>query len=481
MLIYQQFHCPVTPMSVVENMSRILLIIPPDPLVNRIPSIGAGYLAASLIDAGHDVRVFDAGAPFGPGIQHLRELYDSWRPGMVGVGLYTETALETYQLLAPLMNDRALWLAGGVHATAVPHEPLRFGFDVSVKGEGEQTIIELADLPRNQRRNASVLGAIPGITFKDGDGVIQHTPGRPRIRNLDRIPPPYRARHLFRRHWYLKKGEGVLPASLLTSRGCPGRCLFCSRQVTGRTHRVHSPDRVVEEIREHIEQEGMGGLSFHDDAFTANSQRLYDLCDAIQSAFSPTPSWWCESRVDHMDGSKAERMKAAGCCLVVFGVESGDPEMLRQMGKQVDDEAVWAAFAACRQAGLPAQANMMFGFPFEEVSHLENSLRFMGRLAPMVSHFSPLGLPIPFPGTRLYERYARRYHFTDWWLDPARIATLRRPIPKGGFAAIGHQGWPVLARQMEEAVLKANFFHYSSAVKAAIRRCLDFRQRYNRG
>lgn len=464
------------------TMSRVLLIIPPDPLGNRFPALGTGYLAASLIAAGHAVKVFDAGAPFGPGIEYLGQEYDSWRPHWVGVGLYTQTALATYRLVRPFMDGRARWVAGGVHATAVPHEPLRFGFDVAVIGEAEQTLVELAGLPGRGTVEPASLETVRGIAFADENGVIRRTPERPRMADLDRLAPPRIARHLFRREWYVEGGgTGPLAAALITSRGCPGRCIFCSRQVTGHTQRVHSPARIVAEMQALTEQEGTIGFSFHDDAFTADASRVLDLCGRIQGTFSPPPSWWCESRVDHMDDARAARMKAAGCCLVVFGLESGDPEMLRRMGKPIPPEAVDAAFSACGRAGLSVQANMMFGFPEETVFQLENSRRFMERVAPRVGHFTPLGIPIPFPGTPLYDRHARQYGFVDWWLDPKRVAVLQRPVPSGGFSRIDHSAWPQLAREMEEALIAADFFRYTPEVKTAIRRCLDFRHRHNWG
>ena len=462
-------------------MSRVLLIIPPDPLINRYPSVATGYLAASLLNAWHEVKVFDCSAPYSPDISELGSLMNSWDADMAGVGLYTETALLTYDLLKPFINGHIPWIAGGVHATAVPEEPLQFGFDVSVKGEGEQTIVELADTLEKRKMVRINLENIPGIVFRDQKGSIHHTPDRPRVADLDQLPPPYKALHIFPRHWYLKEGIGTLPASLLTSRGCPGGCVFCSRMVSGRKHRVHSADRVVEEMKAYMVHEGAGGFSFHDDAFTADSKRLFDLCDNIKEAFPHTPSWWCESRADHMALKKAEKMKAAGCHLIVFGVESGDSGILQKIGKNMQPSDIINAFKTCKQAGLRTLANMMFGFPQESPSHLEASLSFMKQLAPMVDHFSPLGIPTPFPGTALYERYAKQYGFVNWWLDRNIIDTLFRPIPSGGFHEISHERWPSLAREIEMAQLEVNFFHYTDETKAAICRCLEFRHDHNWG
>ncbi len=460
-------------------MSKILLIIPPNPLINQYPSLGTSYLAASLLEKGHEVKVCDLGAPYGPGIEELGKSIDSWQPDMAGVSLYTETALQTYDLLKPFLNSSIPWIAGGVHTTSVPEEPLKFGFDITVTGEGEKTIVELADSIDKKNSIFKKSGKITGIAFKLDDGRIFHNQPCQKIENLDSISPPYKARHLFPRQWYLKDESMMLPASLITSRGCPGRCIFCSSIVTGKRHRTHSASRVIEEMNEQVEEEGLHGFSFHDDAFTADSKRLFDLCNLIKDSFYQAPSWWCESRVDHMDSKKAKAMKDAGCHLVVFGVESGDPETLQKIGKDISLKDVSNALEACKQSGLMTHVNMMFGFPEENESHLKASLAFMKQIAPLTDSFNPLGIPIPFPGTLLYKKYADLYEFKEWWLDANRLATLHKPLPKGGLQQCSSEKWPDLARQLEEAVLDAEFFNYTPEIKSAIRNCLEFRHLHN--
>lgn len=450
----------------------------PNPQLNRYPSLAASYLAASLLEAGHEVKVCDLGAPFGPGIDDLGQLIDLWQPDLAGISLYTETALETYNLLKPFFNASIPWIAGGVHASSIPEEPLQFGLDITVIGEGERTIVTLADHLDTDRPLSGQLGKIAGIAFKDHNGRICKTRSRPKVEDIDTLPPPYEAKHLFPREWYLKDENMMLPSSLITSRGCQGRCIFCSSIVSGSRHRVHSASRVIEEMDAQVEAEGLSGFSFHDDAFTADSKRLFDLCALIKETFYQTPSWWCESRVDHINLSKANAMKEAGCHLVVFGVESGDRQILKKIGKGIEPEDAVTALESCKQAGLMTHVNMMFGFPQENRSHLNASLDFMKQIARLTDSFSPLGIPIPLPGTPLYTRYAKQYGFEAWWLDHRIIKALQRPCQKGDLQVAAPDKWTDLARQLEETVLKADFFKYSLKIKTKIRECLEFQRNH---
>jgi len=461
-------------------MSRVLLVVPVHPMGNATPSLGIAYLAASLLDRGHVVEVFDPSAPYGPPPAALAERVLAFGPDMVGGGLFTDSALATYELMGTLDCGDALRVAGGVHATAEPEEALAQGFDVAVVGEGEQTLVDLADLLDGAGRWRDRVAEVPGLLFRDGTGEIRRSARRPRLDELDRLPPPHLGTAVFPRQWYLAGGRGTLPAHLLTSRGCPGACVFCSNQVTGRRHRVHSVGRVVREVRAQFEREGPGLVSFHDDAFTAQRARLLELLAAFGAELAGAPPWWwCESRVDHFDAEIAAAMKAGGCHTVVFGVESGHPDILRSSGKGIRPEQALRALAEARDAGLVVYANFMLGFPEERPAHLDATLNLMQRAAAHVHMFSPLGLVVPYPGTPLYARHAQTFGFERWWLDPARVGAIQAPMPAGGYAALdAARIWGVLA-ELEEGLLEADFFRYAPETREAIRRCLRFRQQHN--
>ncbi|MBN2124153.1 MAG: radical SAM protein [Deltaproteobacteria bacterium] len=463
-----------------RTLSRILLIIPPGPQPTRSPLLSVRYLAATLLRAGHEVRVLDLAAPFGPTPEQVARVFSEWDPRIIGVGLYTESALAAYDFLRQLPPGGALRVAGGPHATAVPGEPLARGFDLVVRGEGERTLLALADLIAQVETGTPPLEENPGLTFRAKDGAVRHTPDAPRVLDLDAIPPPHHANPLFDRRWYAGNDRDPLPAELMTSRGCPGRCTFCANIVTGRVHRTHSTSRVMEEMAYWITREKMPALSFYDDAFTADRKRVRTLCRAVRERFDPLPSWWCESRIAGFDSETAAEMKAAGCAGIVFGVESGDPDILARIGKGHRPQEALSALRTAREAGLITIANMMFGFPDEGESHLGNTLSFMGRMAPFTDYFSAMGILVPYPGTAIYEGHARRFGFAGWWLDRAGMKVLIGEGPPRPEVFSDYEASLAWIAQREEAVLEADFFHYSKQVKTLIRTCLEFRRDHNR-
>ena len=470
-------------------MSRVLLVVAPGPHPNVAPSMAIGYLAAALLRAGHEVAICDPGAPFGPGAAGLAERLATFDPDILGVGLCSDTALQTYRLVAGLDRGRALVVAGGVHATALPDEPLRRGFDVSVRGEGEAALVELADVADGGRAGAGAgagagppeLAGVRGIAYLDSAGAPRHTPPREPMEDLDALAPPHEAAGAFRRAWYLPDGAGALPAALVTSRGCPGRCTFCANLATGRRHRVHSAARVLAEVQAHFGREGPGPIGFHDDAFTADRARLAALLDGLRRSFDPLPAWWCESRVDHVDGPLLEALAAAGCRAIVFGVESGHAAVLRAIGKGILPEQALGAVAAAKRAGLAVYANFMLGFPGEGEAELDATLALMARMAPHVDVFSPLGIVVPYPGTPLYRQHAEAYGFDAWWLDERRIATMYAGLPPGGYAGTPPERWSEVSARLEASLLDADFFRYSDRTRAAIERCLAFRRSHAPG
>ena len=461
-------------------MSRVLLITPPTLFPTSAPPLGVSYLASALLRGGHDVRALDLSARYGPGPDAVAEMIKTWEPHLVGVSVYTDTALAAYDLVRDYCGEAALLVAGGPHPTAVPEEALRYGFHVVVSGEGEYTLSELATRAADRHGGTRGLEEIPGLTFLDGSGVIKRTETRKQEELLDRLPPPHEAWPLFDRAWYLPGGQGIIPTTLITSRGCPGACTFCANIVTGRRHRSHSADRVIAEIKAQLKDQQAAVFSIHDDAFTASPEKAIELCRRMESELSPPPIWWCESRVDSFTPALAAAMRSAGCVSVVFGVESGSQAVLRRIGKRITPAQVVSALEAATAAGLMSIVNMMFGFPGETAGELAQTRAFMERIAPLVTSFNQLGVLIPLPGTAIYRIHAREYNFEDWWLDRDRLDTLYGPVPAAGFNELPPGRWPTLQAELEEAALAADFFHYSAKVKEAIRTCLKVRRRLSR-
>jgi radical SAM superfamily enzyme YgiQ (UPF0313 family) len=204
------------------RLTRVLLVNPPSPEHLGAPLLGPQYVAASLLAAGHDVRVIDAAARHAhPDADAIVAEVDAHGPDLVGFGLFTRWVWHAYRLAARLRGRVPLLVAGGAHTTVRPDEVLAQGFDIAVVGEAEHVLVEIAD---RLGRGETVAGVVHGEMVAD----------------LDVLPFPQRSQHLFDPRWYDAAGRDVIPGGILTSRGCPARCTFCANYVTGRTFRYRS-------------------------------------------------------------------------------------------------------------------------------------------------------------------------------------------------------------------------------------------------
>jgi len=263
-----------------------------------------------------------------------------------------------------------------------------------VRGEGEETIL---DLMARLGRGTAGWRDVPGISFRD-KGEVVHTPDRPLIRDLDSIPFP--ARHLLPldRYQTIHTGRKRF-ATLVTSRGCPGKCMFCFRPF-GRNLRYRSMDNVMGEVRELVERFRVEEISILDDAFTLDRDRVAEFCDRV-SASGLRFAWRLGNgtRVDLIDDELLKMMKRAGCYEVAFGIESGDDEVLRKIGKEITTAQVERAFAAAKRAGMETIGFFMIGHPFDTVETMRKTIDFAIRLDPTYAQFT---MSTPLPGTALW-------------------------------------------------------------------------------
>jgi anaerobic magnesium-protoporphyrin IX monomethyl ester cyclase len=276
------------------------------------------------------------------------------------IGFYSMFSMKKITLdLAQLVRENCeLLVVGGPMPTLEPTDYLDV-FDVAVIGEGEQTIVELA---KSFEQGLGFLD-VPGIAYKQ-DGRVKFTSTRIYIENLDSLPFP--SRGLFDNDAYKKyyaKRFGYTTSPLISSRGCPFSCDFCSRPVFGQTFRSRSSDNIIDEMRE-IAALGYERVWFADDCFTLNREHLLDVCHKLVNS-RENISWECLSRVDTMDFDVACRMKDAGCVRGFFGIESGNDAVLALMNKHITVPQAEKAVHAAKAAGLEVGAFFIVGYPGE--------------------------------------------------------------------------------------------------------------------
>jgi radical SAM superfamily enzyme YgiQ (UPF0313 family) len=444
-------------------MTRILLINPPSREALGAPLLGQQYLAAALLARGCEVRVLDAAARCQPAsVDAVLAAVDDFRPHVAAFGLFTRWVWHPYQA-AKALRGKVRWLiAGGPHATARPREVLEQGFDVALAGEAEHSAVRFVDFIQGRGK----LESIEGAHFAGGSG-----PPPRFLEDLDALPEPLEALPLYDSRWYDPSGLTVPAGGLLSSRGCPAHCTFCANYVTGRAFRFRSAEKVVAELNRLHSLTGTTFVPFWDDALTAHRAHLLELCRAIEEGVRFPLSWSAITRANMVTPRLLEAMKRAGCLVVNFGVESGDDLVLRAIRKGISTAQVERTLLWAKERGLMTSCNFMMGFPQETPAALENTRRFMERIAPQVDYFSTLGVVVPYPATPIYEDFHAQYGFTNWWLDE-RYSRYTVPPSTANFDSF---------RQfyVDDANLELDFFRYSDEMRAMIRECLRYKAEHN--
>ena len=457
-------------------MGGVLLATVPSPVRTFNPNLGLLYLAASLRSAGVEVRLLDLASLYGSrDLDTLISAIIEQKPEILGFNLLTENALYAYDIVESLSSFEDLCIvAGGPHPTSEPLEVLKHGFDVVVLKEGEETLVELVQ----KLRASAPLSEVKGVAWLDEDQRLQHSPLRDLPDDLDVLPSPLGVIDLYDRDRYVKPGSPLLPP-IITSRGCPGRCTFCSNNVSGCSYRFHSTNRVIEEVKAWQEKEGVVSLFFQDTAFTADRERTIELCNQLKEV-SPRVFWVCKARCDQMDSELAKVMSEAGCTSIFFGVESGSDEVLKRVGKGMTVGKIVEAVKVAHSAGLGVYVHMMVGFPDETVEELQETARLMERLAPLVKGFPAGGVLLPYPGTSIYKLQHEKLGCTSWWLNRSIVDCInvsqRGP---GGNSPTSAKEVVAVHAAIEKAFLDAKVIPYSKKVTEAIKECLQVRRSLN--
>jgi anaerobic magnesium-protoporphyrin IX monomethyl ester cyclase len=276
---------------------------------------------------------------------------------------------------------------------------------VVVRGEGEETLAEVVD----RVRQGKSLDGVLGITWRGKEGDLQPNPPRPFREDLDQLPRP--AWHLLKLSKYRAFGDG---ASLMTSRGCPHRCVFCvGRKMIGAKGRFRKPEAVVDEMKA-LARLGFRRIRIEDDLFTFRKERALAICKEMDRR-GLTIRWRAYSRVDTIDAELLEWMKKTGCERLLYGAESGSPEILKRIRKGITPEQTRRAVEMTREAGIGVLASFVLGLPGETPQTLRQTLEFAESLQVPYS----LNLLTPYVGTEVREKaeeWGIRVLSNDWRL-----------------------------------------------------------------
>ena len=340
------------------------------------PPLGLAYMAAVLEQNNFEVKIIDCPVS---GIDHekLKTELSSFQPTIVGIGCMTpivESALKSAHS-AKEVCPNAKVVMGGPHATFADKQILTDEKDVDlvVRGEGEETILELAKQPPELKK----ISEIKGITFRHNNQIIR-SPDRPFIQNLDALPlPAYKYVPIEK---YRITGMKLLP--IISSRGCPFQCSFCvASQMFGAKFRARSAKNVLDELQWLKDDYGAEGIAFQDDTLTFDRKRAIEICDGMIER-KLNLHWGCGTRADVVTKEVLTRMSKAGCDEICFGVESGCQRIRDSLKKRVTTEQCENAIKWAKEAGIFVTVSVIIGYPGETKDTLQESFNFIEKSEP---------------------------------------------------------------------------------------------------
>jgi anaerobic magnesium-protoporphyrin IX monomethyl ester cyclase len=385
--------------------------------------LGLGYLAAVLEENQYEVDVLDLQMS-DPTSQQLEADISKTNADIVGVTTSTLTywpAIEVVKAAKKVLPD-ALTLLGGPHVTALPEDTLNQSpeVDVVVRGEGERTMLELANLA--SKADLQNLSKIDGVSFRK-NGQIVHTNNRAFLENLDELPHP--AFKHFQLEKYRMEGKNYLP--IITSRGCPFECTFClASSMCGTRFRTRSPKKVLDELEWMRDVHHADIFALYDDTFTFDKKRANAICDEMKARKFDLP-WDCRTRVDQITTEILTKLRNANCQLVHFGVESGSQKMLDAMKKHTTVEKNAWAIKLSNEVGISVAISVVVGYPGETPEMLKETFDFIKKTKP---DFVYVCQAIPYPGTELLEilRNLNWEVSTDWNKFDEQSPVFKNPL-----------------------------------------------------
>jgi radical SAM superfamily enzyme YgiQ (UPF0313 family) len=391
---------------------RVLLVRPfhPDIMEGAMrPPMGLGYLARALKDAAIEYDVFDM--HLGYKEKHLHQKVEACKPDLIGFTMITMGYGHVYDLIRNLKRKFNIPIvAGGPHVSAVGAKVMDEcpEFDFGVYGEGEATLTELC---RNGR-----IETIQGL-YHRSEGKTKVNPPRPLAEDLDSISFPTYDR--FELDKYASRG-----ISIITTRGCPYACIFCSSHLTaGKKFRGKSIAKVGEEI-DYWYRQGRRNIVIEDDNFTFKKERVLEFCKEMEGRNLKDIEWTISGvRADKIDMEVLESLKRIGVKKIAFGVESASDKVLRALKKSERIKTIEKSIAMACESGLDVILYFLVGSPDETWDDLMDSVRLAYRYPLFDVYFFNL---YPTPGTSLFSMCEKN----DWFLYPSDHY-LNRVNPRG--------------------------------------------------
>jgi anaerobic magnesium-protoporphyrin IX monomethyl ester cyclase len=413
------------------------------------PPLGLAYVAAAVREAGFACRVIDATGEALDAVSPYPERDDFMVQGLtvdetvrripadadvIGVSCMFSTLWPLTHRVATAIREkfpRALLVLGGEHGTAVPEHVLATSvFDVVVLGEGEETFVELL----RARAEGRPLGEVKGIAYREADRVVT-TGLSPRRRDVDGIPLPdwdsFPIREYIDRHQTngINLGRSM---PILGTRGCPFQCTFCSNPAMWTQRWIaRDPRRLADEMELYVGKYAVTNFDFQDLTAIVKRQWIVDFCrELIGRGLSITWQMPSGTRAEVFDAEVADLLYRSGCRALAFAPESGSPEILKAVKKQVDLDHMLSAMRAAVRRGLKLSCFIVIGFPDDTPATLAQTLGLIRRMARLGVYDVAVSKFVPYPGSALFRRLQREGKLQlddDFFISPMDFYTARAP------------------------------------------------------
>jgi radical SAM superfamily enzyme YgiQ (UPF0313 family) len=402
-------------------MTEILLIIPPSPeerfCVRDKGAMGyskAGYIfppydmisiAAFLREKGFDLKLIDANANK-LNLRTVEKVIKENKPKFVIFSNSTPTIHFDLNIakICKKLNKKIVTVTFGPHIVSLGKEVLKscLELDYGIVNEYELTILDILKRKSDKK--------IKGIFYRIRKEIIDNGK-RESLENLDTLPFP--AHDLLNLKLYQFPYSARKPvAATMTTRGCPNKCIFCQTVLTWKKFKARSCKHVMDEIKFLCNKLKVKEIKFWDDNFTYDEKRVIDLCDEILKEKLKF-GWIVNARVDKISEKMLRKMKKAGCHTICFGVESGDEEVLKSVGKELTLSQIRSGFKLAKKVGLKTLGFFMIGHPKDTKKTINKTINFAKELNPDMASFN---IVVPFPGTPLFTiaRHKNWIKTFDW-------------------------------------------------------------------
>lgn len=373
----------------------------------QMPPLGILSIAGYLSMHGYEVKCLDLLAK-SLSKKEFESTIKEYNPELIGISTYTETFKSVINMTKIIKNILPMGyvILGGPHVSFLPDEALSYdSVDFVSRGEGEVTFVELIE---SINFGTQVISGIKGLSYKVDKQII-HNADRGFIMQLDSLP------------WYelneKEKEKYNIKQLIITSRGCPGECVYCaSAALSGKKYRARSAENVFSEVYYKYHYKNESYFAFLDDTFTANKKRLYQFCQYIKDT-KVKIIWRCDSRADILSYDMIDKMIEAGCIAVHIGIESGSQEVIEKINKRISLEKSEELIKYMSEKGLQIMCSFIIGHHCDTHETIKKTFNLAKKFKEKYKATVAIGMNTPFPGTELYkmmENWGVKLEVNNW-------------------------------------------------------------------